>query len=274
MLALFLLDCTSFLCSARRHILDVSLQDSKMLISSERSCKNPPKTLWLQVFSCGSVQQLKPTIPHRVFPSNSVLNHRQEGPHYIGIHNYKQVEKENVFPIKGEMTEPEQGLFFHVLLQLLGSSSLMSLMITYHSLAIDCDSPPNLQRSTGVMAGRKVCGVEGGGRGPLDTGLQVSLVGFSSVVHIRQFGPWSVSRGNLEVTETSPFGPLTFEPSDLPCASIKPQTVSFWECCFSLSSFGLHEWLCVSQWSGVYSAVTQCRVSVVMVGFNTVWLSL
>lgn len=103
----------------------------------------------------------------------------------------------------------------------------MSLMITYHSLAIDCDSPPNLQRSSGVMVGRKVCGVEGGGRGPLDTDLQVSLVVSSSVVHIRQFGPWSVSRGNLQVTETSPFGPLTFEPSDLPCASIKPQTVSF-----------------------------------------------
>lgn len=154
------------------------------------------------------------------------------------------------------MTEPEQGLFFHVLLQLLGSSSLMSLMITYHSLAIDCDSPPDLQRSTGVMVGREVCAVEGGGHGPLDTVLQVSLVVSSSMVHIREFGPWSVSRGILEVTETSPFGPLTFSPSDLPCASIKPQAVSFRECCLSLSSFGLHEWLCVSQWSGVYSAVT------------------
>lgn len=90
------------------------------------------------------------------------------------------------------MAEPEQRLFFHVSLQLLGSSSLMSLVITYHSLAIDCDSPSDLQRSPGLMVGREVCGKEGGGHGPSDTGLQVILVVSSSMVHIRQggeFGP-------------------------------------------------------------------------------------
>lgn len=68
----------------------------------------------------------------------------------------------------------------------------MSLVITYHSLAIDCDSPSDLQRSPGVMVGREVCGKEGGGHGPSDTGLQVSLVVSSSMVYIRQggeFGP-------------------------------------------------------------------------------------
>lgn len=95
----------------------------------------------------------------------------------------------------------------------------MSLVITYHSLAIDCDSPSDLQRSPGVMVGREVCGKEGGGHGPSDTGLQVSLVVSSSMVHIREFGPWSVSRGILEVTETSPFGLLTF----CPLTSLVPQ---------------------------------------------------
>lgn len=152
----------------------------------------------------------------------------------------------------------------------------MSLVITYHSLAIDCDSPSDLQRSTGVMGGREVCGKEGGGHGPSDTGLQVSLVVSSSMVYIRQggeFGPWSVSRAILEVTETSCFGLLTFcpLPSDLPCVLVKPWAVSFREFCLSLILwFSLHEWLCVSQWSVVYSPVIQYRVYVVIVGYNTV----
>lgn len=113
------------------------------------------------------------------------------------------------------MAEPEQRLFFHVSLQLLGSSSLMSLVITYHSLATDCDLPSDLQRSPGVMVGREVCGKEGGGHRPSDTGLQVGLVVSSSMVHIREFGPWPVSRGILEVDETSPFGLFNLSPSDL-----------------------------------------------------------
>lgn len=39
----------------------------------------------------------------------------------------------------------------------------MSVVITYHSLAIDCDSPPDLQRSRGVMVGWEARGKEGGG---------------------------------------------------------------------------------------------------------------
>lgn len=39
------------------------------------------------------------------------------------------------------MSEPEQGLFFHVSSQLLGSSSLMSWVITYHSLAMIVTRP-------------------------------------------------------------------------------------------------------------------------------------
>lgn len=149
----------------------------------------------------------------------------------------------------------------------------MSLVITYHSLAVDCDPPPDLQRSPGVMAGWEVCGMEGGGHGPSGIGLQDGLVASSSMAHIREFGPWSVHRGILEVNETSPFGLLTFRPlpSDLPCVPIKPQAASLWEPCLSLILwFGLHEWLCVSQWSVVSSAVTQCRVCVVIVGYNTV----
>lgn len=90
----------------------------------------------------------------------------------------------------------------------------MSLVITYHSLAIDCESPSDLQRSPGVMVG-KVCGKEGGGHGSTDTGLQVTLVVSSSMVHSSQggeFGPWSVSMGILEVAETSLFGLLIFRP--------------------------------------------------------------
>lgn len=86
----------------------------------------------------------------------------------------------------------------------------MSFFITYHSLAIDCYS--DLQRSTGVIVGMKVCGKEGGGHGSSDTGLRVSLVVSTSMLHIRkreEFGPWSVSRDILDVNETSP---LAFRP--------------------------------------------------------------
>lgn len=62
----------------------------------------------------------------------------------------------DVFPIRGEKAEREQKMFLYVSLQLLGSSSLMSLVITYHSLAIDCESPSDLQRSSGVMVGKDV----------------------------------------------------------------------------------------------------------------------
>lgn len=66
----------------------------------------------------------------------------------------------------------------------------MSLAITYHSLAIDCDSSSGLQRSSGVMVGRKVCGKEGGGHGPSGPGLLVVLVISSLMVHIRKI--WSL----------------------------------------------------------------------------------
>ncbi len=148
----------------------------------------------------------------------------------------------------------------------------MSLVVTYHSLAIDCDSPPDLQRSPGVMVGRKVCVMEGGGHSPSGTGRQVGLVVSSLMVHIREFGPWAVSRGILEVTETSPFDLLTLLPSDLARAPIKPQAVSLWESCLSsfILWFSLHEWLCVSQWSVVYSAVTEWRVGVIVACNNVV----
>eukprot|EP00064_Thunnus_orientalis_P011993 superscaffoldBa00001789_g12026 len=64
------------------------------------------------------------------------------------------------------------GVGYTMCTALLGSSSLMSLVITYHSLAIDCDLPSDLQKSPVVMVGREVCGKEGGGHGPSDTGLQ------------------------------------------------------------------------------------------------------
>lgn len=63
------------------------------------------------------------------------------------------------------------------------------MVITYHSLATESDSPSDLQRFPVVMVGWEVCGKEGGGHGPSDTGLQVSLVVSSSMVHIREFGP-------------------------------------------------------------------------------------
>lgn len=68
------------------------------------------------------------------------------------------------FPSEGKKLRENRGCFY-VSLQLLGSSSLMSLVITYHSLAIDCESPSDLQRSPGVMVGKEVCGKEGGGHG-------------------------------------------------------------------------------------------------------------
>lgn len=78
-------------------------------------------------------------------------------PHYTGtlvaVNEWKKLER----------AEPEQRLFFHVSPQLLGSSSPMSLLITYHSLAIDLDLPSDLQRSPGVTVGREVLVKEGGG---------------------------------------------------------------------------------------------------------------
>lgn len=89
----------------------------------------------------------------------------------------------------------------------------MSLVITYHSLATDCDSPSDLQRSPGVMVGREICEKEGGGHGPSDTaGYFGGILINGSYQTRRRIGPWSVSRGILEVTETSPFGLSTFCP--------------------------------------------------------------
>lgn len=56
------------------------------------------------------------------------------------------------------------------------------MVITYHSLANDCDSPSDLQSFPGVTVGREVCGMEGGGHSPSDTRLQVNLPVSSSVV--------------------------------------------------------------------------------------------
>ncbi len=47
LLLTFLFYCTLFLCSSHRHILDASLQDSKMLISRERIGKTPKNTVTL-----------------------------------------------------------------------------------------------------------------------------------------------------------------------------------------------------------------------------------
>lgn len=82
-----------------------------------------------------------------------MLNHWQEGPHYIGTHHYRQVgkktsregerEREMSFPSEVGRAKPEQGLRFHVSsLGFLGSSSLMSRAITYHSPAAAVTRPP------------------------------------------------------------------------------------------------------------------------------------
>lgn len=52
----------------------------------------------------------------------------------------------------------------------------MSLVITYHSLAIECDSPSDLQRSPGVIVGREVCGKEGRGHGHWTAGRFGSIL--------------------------------------------------------------------------------------------------
>lgn len=63
-----------------------------------------------------------------------------------------------------------------------------------------------------TWVGKKVCGKEGGRHGPSDTGPPISLLVSSSVVHIRESGPWTAPRGILEVIETWPFGLLTLGP--------------------------------------------------------------
>lgn len=108
--------------------------------------------------------------------------------------------------------------------------------------------------------GREEWGKEGGGHD--------STAGYSSVfisANKEEFGHWSVSRGILEVTPNSPFSLSAFLPSDLPCDLIKTIgcLISPLPLCLSLhsfflfqalslflylalSSFGLHEWLCIS----------------------------
>lgn len=158
------------------------------------------------------------------------------------INEWKRLERCLSQP-RGREKEPEQRLFFHVSLQLLGSSSLMSLVITYHSLAIDCDSPCDLQRSSGVKVGREICEKEGGGPSPADTGLQVTLVASSSMVYIWQERIWSLIRvqGHIRGHWDLTFWPFDLMPSALwpPLWPNKITAVSFWECCLSLPSFGL-----------------------------------
>ena len=65
------------------------------------------------------------------------LQHWQEGPHYIGtlmtINEWKMLGRCLSHPRGKGLARTEA--VFHVLLQLLGSSSLMLPMITYHSLS-------------------------------------------------------------------------------------------------------------------------------------------
>lgn len=112
----------------------------------------------------------------------------------------------------------------------------------------------------------ELCGKEGGGHGRSDTGLQVSLVVSSSVVYIREFGPLSVPRGILKVSETSPFGLLTCRPLTSLVSQLNHELCRS-EGVVSLSSFGLHGCVFLSE---VCSETVQGRCCYSW--FNTVWL--
>lgn len=127
------------------------------------------------------------------------------------------------------------------------------------------------------MVGRKAFG--GRRAPPLRhwTSLRFGWLISSSVAHIRQEGEFGFDLcpgAFLEVTETSLYGFWNLLPSALR-GDILNSRLSHYESLVSLTQthihwFSLHEWLCISQWSIMYSAVTQHRFGVVSVGYNTI----
>lgn len=176
-------------------------------------------------------------------PLNSLQYWREEPP-FTGTLD-QRVEKvwKTSFPLNGNRTEPEQRQFFHVSLQLLGSSSLMSQMqpTTVWPLIV-------IHPLTWVMLSIVMTGEEVGRHGPSNTGQLTHL--------------WcplftSENEGNLIPSRWHPIsfgGLLNLLPSDRPCDfnhrlfhSKSPVTCDPW--------LSLHDWLYVSQWGVMGSAV-------------------
>lgn len=82
-----------------RHILDVSLQDSKMLISRETSCKIPKNTVTLLVqwLQCSSTVEPYHILTFILQICVKSQQRWQEEPHYIGtlttINEWKRLER-------------------------------------------------------------------------------------------------------------------------------------------------------------------------------------
>lgn len=195
-----------------------------------------------------------------------MLNHWQEGPHYIGTHHYKQVEKKLercLFHLRRNEWARTGAVFpcfvsaFRIL-----QSDVMGDYLPQSSH--DCDSPSDLQRSPGSWWVGKP--VERRAL-PLRHWTAGQLVVSSSIAHIRELGP-DLCLGAC--TRSVRPQPLAFKPSslwpppDLPRAPIKPRVVSSRECC-PLSVILWFAWMAVCfsvEWSVQCSDAVQGTVFV------------